>query len=372
MCRAAEDVKLFRSLESEGGSWSREQQAIDSQDSQESCCFDFKLPSHSSGCTRSSSEHLPQPQDLEYEHTLHEQELSSAPAKQYVQQLYCGGPTQAAAVRSSTIDWMVDTAQQLKLTSDSLFLGVQLLDRFLAAVLQECADVAAAQAFLQSGKLQLSALTALWVAAKFEESCVPGASTFVQHMPGASHGNCRVLLQQLLEAEQVMLTTVDHRLAAPTAKTFLRRYLARVAVSHPVYFAAGYVAELSLLDSGMLCFLPSMVAASAYVWGLKLMGIECNDEHLTRLSGYSLSKVLPCLLRVARVHIAACNTQLPCAISCKYLDDKLEQVAALPPVEQHKVVQLEQQQLLLLQQQQQQQLYQCQVKGAAAACSNSC
>lgn len=80
-------------------------------------------------------------------------------------------------------------------------------------------------------------------------------------------------------------------------------------------------------------------------------------------AGYSLSQVLPCLLRVARVHTAACNTQLPCAISCKYLDDKLEQVAALPPVEQHKVVQLEQQQ---------QQLYQCQVKDAAAACSNSC
>lgn len=239
-------------------------------------------------------------------------QLSSAPAKQYVQQLYCGSATQAAAVRSSTIDWMVDTAQQLKLTSDSLFLGVQLLDRFLAAVLQECADVAAAQAFLQSGKLQLSALTALWVAAKFEESCAPGASTFVQHMPGALHGNCRVLLQQLLEAEQVLLTTVDHRLAAPTAKTFLRRYLARVAVSHPVYFAAGYVAELSLLDSGMLCFLPSMVAASAYVWGLKLMGIECNDEHLTRLSGGWLGRLGA---KTAALHISCkqwCMLQACC------------------------------------------------------------
>jgi hypothetical protein len=212
-------------------------------------------------------------------------QLSSVPAKQYVQQLYNGSATQAAGMRSSTVDWMVEAAQQLKLSSDSLFLGVQLLDRFLAAVLQACTDSAAVQAFLQSDKLQLAAITALWVAAKFEESCVPGASTFVQHLPAASHGNCHMLLQQLLEAEQVLLTTVDHRLAAPTAKTFLRRYLARVAVSRPMYFAAGYVAELSLLDSGMLCFLPSMVAASAYVWGLKLMGIECDDKHVMQLSG---------------------------------------------------------------------------------------
>jgi cyclin A len=216
---------------------------------------------------------------------LNNQQVRSIPGKQYVQQLYTGGATQGAAVRSSTIDWMVDTAQQLKLSSDSLFLAVQLLDRFLSAVLQECIDAAAAQAFMQSSKLQLSAITALWVAAKFEESCVPGASTFLQHLPGASRDNCHMLRQQLLEAEQVLLMTVDHRLAAPTPKTFLRRYLARVAVTRSVYFAAGYVAELALLDSGMLCFLPSMVAVSAYVWGLMLTGIECNDEHLQQLSG---------------------------------------------------------------------------------------
>jgi hypothetical protein len=80
-----------------------------------------------------------------------------------------------------------------------------------------------------------------------------------------------------------------------------------------------------------------------------------------------MSQVLPCLLRVARVHTAACNTQLPCAISCKYLDNQLEQVAALPPVEPQRLL-LEQEQLLLQQQQQ----YRCQLDSVGSASSSDC
>jgi hypothetical protein len=95
-------------------------------------------------------------------------------------------------------------------------------------------------------------------------------------------------------------------------------------------------------------------------------------------TGYTLSQLLPCLLRVARVHTAACNTQLPCAISCKYLDEQLEQVATLPPVEQHKVLQLEQEQLLLQKQQEQlllqkqQQRYHCKMAAGDTAYSRDC
>jgi hypothetical protein len=81
-----------------------------------------------------------------------------------------------------------------------------------------------------------------------------------------------------------------------------------------------------------------------------------------------MSQVLPCLLRLARVHTAACNTQLPCAISCKYLDEQLEQVAALPPVEQQRVLLLEQEQLLLQQQPQ----HRCQLISVGSASSSGC
>lgn len=67
-----------------------------------------------------------------------------------------------------------------------------------------------------------------------------------------------------------------------------------------------------------------------------------------------LVQVLPCLLRLSRVHSAACNTQMPCAISCKYLDVQLQQVAALPPVGHKEVALLEQQ---LVQQQKLQQQF---------------
>lgn len=46
-----------------------------------------------------------------------------------------------------------------------------------------------------------------------------------------------------------------------------------------------------MLDSGMLCYLPSTVAASAYTWALALTGHACNDAHLSKLTGYNLAQV---------------------------------------------------------------------------------
>jgi hypothetical protein len=90
----------------------------------------------------------------------------------------------------------------------------------------------------------------------------------------------------------------------------------------------------------MLCYLPSTIAASAYVWALALTGHTCNDQHLNQLTGYKLEQILPCLLRLARVHTAACNTPQPCIISCKYLSGSVEAVAAVPPLSNEEVAEL--------------------------------
>lgn len=99
-----------------------------------------------------------------------------------------------------------------------------------------------------------------------------------------------------------------------------------------VYFTASYLAELSLLDAGMLCYKPSEVAASSYAWALAVTGNTCTGAHLKQHTGYDLAQITSCMQRLARVHAAACNTSRPCMISLKYLAGELGQVAALPPV----------------------------------------
>lgn len=114
---------------------------------------------------------------------------------------------------------MIDVSQELNLSNDVAFLGVQLLDKYLQSVLR--GSVSAAAAFLQSTQLQLTGMTALWVAAKYEGAPVPAASAFLQQLPYDLPVSEK--RQQLLAAEQVLLTALDHRLACPTPKSFLRR-----------------------------------------------------------------------------------------------------------------------------------------------------
>lgn len=143
---------------------------------------------------------------------------ASIPSKEYVRQLYLGD-TPAATARSSLIDWMVDASQSLCLCSDATFLGVQLLDRYLQTVVQ--GGISAPAAFSQTSQLQLTAITALWVAAKFEGSPLPPAAAFLQHLPFSMPLVCKH--KQLLAAEQVLLTALKYRLTCPSPKSFLRR-----------------------------------------------------------------------------------------------------------------------------------------------------
>lgn len=266
------------------------------------------------------------------------------PAATFVQHLYSG--SMPATERSSLVDWMVDVALQLQLSTDALFLAVQLMDKHMEwQQQQQQQQVQGKGDGSLSQNSHLKALTALWVAAKYEEASVPPAAAFLKQLP-SSCSSCTI--QDFQEAEAVLLTAVDHRLALPTPKTFLRRYLFKVAVDRRLYFMSGYLAELALLDGGMLCYLPSTIAASAYVWALALTGHTCNDQHLNQLTGYRLEQILPCLLRLARVHTAACNTPQPCIISCKYLSGSVEAVAAVPPLSSDEVAQLAVQQEALL------------------------
>jgi hypothetical protein len=74
----------------------------------------------------------------------------------------------ASRERASVVDWMTEAAGVVGLPSDVLFLGVALLDRFLAARVAAAAEAAAcgAKPAAPERPLQLVAAVALWVATK--------------------------------------------------------------------------------------------------------------------------------------------------------------------------------------------------------------
>jgi cyclin A len=68
--------------------------------------------------------------------------------------------------------------------------------------------------------------------------------------------------------EASVLKYLKFEMTAPTTKCFLRRFLRAAQVCHeaPVLhleFLANYIAELSLLEYSLICYVPSLIAASS-------------------------------------------------------------------------------------------------------------
>lgn len=110
-------------------------------------------------------------------------------------------------MRKILIDWLVEVAQEYRLTSDTLHLTVDLLNRFLS--LEPVARE----------ELQLAGIACMWIASKFEEIYAPTARNFC-YITDNTYDQA-----MLVDMEARVLDTLEFRLALPTAKTFQRRYL---------------------------------------------------------------------------------------------------------------------------------------------------
>ncbi|XP_062203538.1 cyclin-A2-1-like isoform X2 [Phragmites australis] len=154
------------------------------------------------------------------------------------------------SMRGVLIDWLVEVSEEYKLVPDTLYLTVNLIDRFLS---QTC---------IERQKLQLLGITSMLIASKYEEICAPSVEEF-----------CNITDKTYAKAEVIkmecrVLNDLGFHLSVPTPKTFLRRFLraAQASCKAPLttlVHLANYLVELTLIDYTFLKFLPSVVAASA-------------------------------------------------------------------------------------------------------------
>ncbi|KFK31755.1 hypothetical protein AALP_AA6G155000 [Arabis alpina] len=153
-------------------------------------------------------------------------------------------------MRGVLVDWLVEVADEYKLLSETLYLTVSYIDRFLSVKI------------VDKQKLQLLGVSAMLIASKYEEMTPPNVEDFCDI---TDHTYTK---QQVVKMEADILLALRFELGSPTVNTFVRQFT-RVAqedfkMSHlKMEFLCSYLSELSLLDYNCLKFLPSMVAASA-------------------------------------------------------------------------------------------------------------
>lgn len=224
-------------------------------------------------------------------------------------------------MRAILIDWLVEVAEEYKLVSDTLYLTVNYIDRYLSAHK------------LIRNKLQLLGVSCMLVASKYEEISPPNIEDFCYITDNT------YTKEEVAQMERVVLGFLDFELGNPTTKTFLRIFT-KAAQDIPTFsnlefdFLCYYLAELSLVDYGCVRYISSMVAASAIFLARFVLHPKVHQWTLAlqQRTGYKPHDLKECVLRLH--HLLLRSEVSARAIRQKYLDHKFKCVASLnPPTE---------------------------------------
>eukprot|EP00696_Hemimastix_kukwesjijk_P008155 gnl/Hemi2/20314_TR6735_c0_g1_i1.p1 gnl/Hemi2/20314_TR6735_c0_g1~~gnl/Hemi2/20314_TR6735_c0_g1_i1.p1 ORF type:complete len:429 (-),score=172.63 gnl/Hemi2/20314_TR6735_c0_g1_i1:261-1547(-) len=184
-----------------------------------------------------------------------------------------------ATMRAILVDWLVEVAEEYRLSSDTLYLAVHLIDRFLSLTP------------VVRGRLQLVGITCALIAAKYEEIYPPTIDDFV-YISDNTYSR-----DEIIQMESFVVNVLEFRLTTPTAKLFLRRFIKAAEVEHTVAMLASYFAELTLQEYQFLKYRPSMIAAAAVGLALSVNGNKSSFwtptlEHYTQYSQAALTECL--------------------------------------------------------------------------------
>lgn len=178
-------------------------------------------------------------------------------------------------MRGILVDWLVEVHTRFRLLPETLFLAVNIIDRFLSAKV------------VPLDKLQLVGTTAMFIAAKYEEVLSPHIGHFV-HVADDGFN-----VEEILSAERYTLSTLNYDLSYPNPMNFLRRISKADGYDMQTRTIGKYLLEISLLDHRFMCYRQSHVAASAMYMARLILERGPWDATLAHYAGYTEEEIQP-------------------------------------------------------------------------------
>lgn len=148
-------------------------------------------------------------------------------------------------MRGILVDWLLEVHTRFRLLPETLFLAVNIIDRFLSCKV------------VQLDRLQLVGVTAMFIASKYEEVLSPHVQNF-RHV--ADDGFTE---EEILQAEKFVLQALDYDLSYPNPMNFLRRISKADNYDVQTRTFGKYLLEISCLDHRFIEYPPSHVSAAA-------------------------------------------------------------------------------------------------------------
>ncbi|SCV01055.1 LANO_0F09934g1_1 [Lachancea nothofagi CBS 11611] len=149
------------------------------------------------------------------------------------------------SLRAILIDWLVEVHQKFQLLPETLYLAINVMDRFMS--LRK----------VSMAKLQLLAVSSLLIAAKFEEINLPKLSQYAYITDGAC--SC----QDIKDAEMYVLTTLKFNIGWPNPLNFLRRISKADDYDNKTRSIAKFFLEYAMCCPRFVNIVPSHCSAMA-------------------------------------------------------------------------------------------------------------
>ncbi|KAK4489906.1 hypothetical protein RD792_000554 [Penstemon davidsonii] len=216
-------------------------------------------------------------------------------------------------MRAILIDWLIEVHYKFELMDETLYLTVNLIDRFLAV-----------QSVVRK-KLQLVGVTALLLACKYEEVSVPVVEDLILISDKA------YTRKEVLDMEKLMVNTLQFNMSVPTPYVFMRRFLKAAQSDKKLEMLSYFMIELCLVEYEMLRFPPSLLAAAAiFTAQCTFSGRKEWSKTSEWHTNYTENILLECAKLVVSFHQKAGNGKLT-GVHKKYSTSKYGYASRVDP-----------------------------------------
>lgn len=206
---------------------------------------------------------------------LHELEQKTLPDRNY---LYNQAQLKPK-MRSILVDWLVEMHQRFRLLPETLFLAINIMDRFMSVEV------------VQIDKLQLLATGSLFIAAKYEEVFSPSVKNYAYYTDGSYTED------EILQAEKYILTILNFDLSYPNPMNFLRRISKADDYDVQLRTLGKFLLEITIVDHHFIGILPSLCSAAAMYIARLVLGKDpvWNGNLIHYSGGYRVDDLKECI-----------------------------------------------------------------------------
>ena len=212
-------------------------------------------------------------------------------------------------MRAILIDWLIDVHNKYKLVPQTMYISVNLIDRYLS------------KNDTSRPKLQLVGVTSMFIASKYEDIYPPKLKDLVYVTDHA------YVKDDVLIMENKMLKSLNFDITFPTQWSFLELYKKKLNLDNKTFFLAWFLMELGLINYKMIKYKMSQIASSAIFISCKTLN-KYNKQNFEKATDYNESTIKECVKEIYEYYVFNSTHKLK-AIRKKFSSTKFEEVAKI-------------------------------------------